>query len=79
MQKKRLITVLCEGMNYYEKKMILIYPDRVRVAIVRNVVKRTATVTFYFNEKAFAKKVYKLGVFTIIRIKSDLSKKGLAW
>ena len=40
MQKKKPLNVLYEGMNYYKKKMILIYPDRIRVTVMRDIVKK---------------------------------------
>lgn len=79
MQKKKPLNVLYEDMNYYKKKMILIYPDRIRMTVMRDIVKKHVLVVFYFNEKAYDKKSYKQDMFTISKIKSDLFKKGLSW
>ena len=59
--------------------MILIYPDRIRVTVMRDIVKKHVLVVFYFNKKAYDKKSYKQDMFTISKIKSDLFKKGLSW
>lgn len=82
MQKKKPLNVSYEGMNYYKKKMILIYPDRIRVTVMRDIVKKHVLVVFYFNEKAYDKKSYKQDIYKtrlISKIKSDLFKKVLSW
>ena len=48
MQKKKPLNVLYEGMNYYKKKMILIYPDRI---FEEDTQERTNNAFFYLVEK----------------------------